>query len=115
MSNIINTKKILVKRDCIVGKKCDICGKEIPPTAFPHRYGEQVYDYYEVTTHHHDWGNDSVDSYEHFDACSPDCAYKLWEKYIRDSAGARNTMCIEVEHINCWWLEKIEVSEDATD
>lgn len=92
MSDTIETKKILVMRDCVVGKKCDICGKEIPPTVIPHRYGEPVYDYYEVTTHHN-----SVDSYEHFDACSPDCAHKLWEKYLLE-----NSMCIKVEHINCW-------------
>ena len=107
MSNIINTKKITVIQECVVGKKCDICGKEIPPS------GEQVYDYYEVTTHHNDWGNDSVDSYEHFDACSPDCAYKLWKESIHNSAGARNTMCIKVEHKNYWTLKYKEVSDDA--
>lgn len=104
MSDMIETKKILVTRECIVGKKCDVCGKEIPPTAVPHEYGEPVYDYYEVTTYHNDWGNDSIDSYESRDACSPDCASKLWEEYIHNSAGARNTTCIEVEHINCWTL-----------
>lgn len=108
MSDMIEVKKILVTRDCVVGKKCDVCGKEIPPTAIPHRHGEPVFDYYEVTTHHSDWGNDSCDSYEHYDACSPDCAYKLWEDYIGDSAGTRNSMCIEVVHINCWALEKTE-------
>lgn len=109
MSSIINAKKIVVIRDCIVGKKCDVCGKEISST----KHGGPVYDYYEVTTHHNDWGNDSVDSYEHFDACSPDCAYKLWEEYIHKSAGTRNTWCIDVEHINCWTLEDTEVSEDV--
>ena len=107
MSDMIKAKKILVVRDCVVGKMCDVCGKEIPPTAIPHRCGEPIHDYYEVTTHHNDWGNDSVDSYEHFDACSPGCACKLWERYIRESAGM-NTMCIEVEHINCWTPEKTE-------
>lgn len=100
--DIIETKKMLVMQDCVVGKKCDICGKEIPPTVIPHIYGEPVYDYYEVTTHDYDWGNDSVKSYEHFDVCSPDCAHKMWEEYIRDSAGKMNTMCISVEHKNCW-------------
>jgi len=113
MSNIINTKKIVAIQHCIVGKKCDVCGKEIPPTTIPHMSGEPVYDYYEVTTHHNDWGNDSVDSYEYFDVCSPDCAYKLWGKYIHDSAEKRNTMCIKVEHVNYWTLKDTEVSEDG--
>ena len=112
MSNMMEAKKIIVMRECIVGKKCDVCGKEILPTVIPHKYGEPVYDYYEITTHHNDWGNDSGDSYEHFDACSPDCAYKMWEEYIHDSAGTRKTKCIEVEHINCWTLEDTEASED---
>lgn len=113
MSSMIEAKKILVIRECVVGKKCDICGKEIPPRVTPYRFGEPVYDYYEVTTHHNDWGNDSVDSYKHFDACSPDCAYKLWEEYIRDSSAARNTMCIKVEHINCWTRKDMEVAGDG--
>jgi len=113
MSDVIEAKKIVVMRECIVGKKCDVCGKEILPTTNPHKCGEPIYDYYEVTTHHNDWGNDSVDSYEHFDACSPDCAYKLWEEYIHDSAGPWNTKCIEVEHVNCWTLKDTEVSGDA--
>ncbi len=79
MSDKIETKNIVVMRNCIVSKKCDVCGKEIPPTTIPHKYGEPIYDYYEVVTHHNDWGNDSVDSYEHFDACSPECACKLWK------------------------------------
>lgn len=105
MSNMIEIKNILETQERIVGKKCDICGKEIPPTVIPHIYGEPVYDYYEITTHHNDWGNDSVESYEYFDACSPECANKLCEKYICDSAGKMNTKCIEVKHVNCWSLE----------
>jgi len=113
MSNMIEIKNILVTRECIVGKKCDICGKEIPPTVIPHRYGEPIHDYYEVTTHHDDWGNDSVESYERFEACSPECANKLWEKYIRDSAGKTNTMYIEIEHINCWVPDYKEEHDDG--
>lgn len=113
MSDIIKTKKTIVIRDCVIGKKCDICGKEIPPTAIPHRYGEPVYDYYSVTTHHYDWGNDSVDSYDYFDACSPDCVNKLWEEYIRDSSRKQNTMCIDVQHKVCWHREDTEVDENA--
>lgn len=108
MSDMIEAKKVLVTHDCVVGKMCDVCEKEIPPTVVPHTYGEPVYDYYEVVTHHNDWGNDSIDSYKHFDVCSQDCAYKLWEEYIHNSAGTRNTMCIEFWHVNCWTPEETE-------
>lgn len=115
MSSIINTKKILIARDCIVGKKCDICGKEILPTDVLHKYGEPVYDYYEVTTYHNhnNRKNDSVDSYKYFNVCSPDCVNKLWEEYIRDSMGSINTKYIKVEHVNCWTRKDTEVSDDA--
>lgn len=111
MSDIITTKKIVVMRECVVGKKCDVCGKEILPTATPYKYGEPFYDYYEITRHHSDW-EDSSDSYEYFDACSSDCAYKLWDEYIHNSRGVRNTRCIEVKHVNGWTLEDTEVSDD---
>ena len=104
MSDMLEIKAIVTTRECVVGKKCDVCGKEI----LPHKRGGPMYDYYEVTTHHNDWGNDSIDSYENYDACSPDCAYKLWEKYIHDSAGTSKSLCIEVTHINCWTLEDDE-------
>ena len=112
MSDTIKAKKILVTRDCVVGKKCDVCGKEIPPTRIPHKYGEPVYDYYKVTRHHNDWGNDSVDSYEHYDACSPECASAYMREYLEDSAGGRNSMIIEIEHESCWTLRDTEVSGD---
>jgi len=109
--NLIETKKILTIRECVVGKKCDICGKEIPPTVKSFGYGKPLYDYYEVTTSHGDWGNDSVESYEHFDACSPNCADKLWKEYIRDSSGTANTKCISIEHINGWKREDTQEGE----
>ena len=46
------TEKVLVKET----RYCDICKKEI----------ENNKSYWRLTTHHNDWGNDSIDSYEYF-------------------------------------------------
>lgn len=79
---------------------CDICGKEITE------------DFWEVQTHHYDWGNDSVDSYEDIDVCSPACLQKTFDKYINESSESRyNTKAIEVNH--CRWANvKGDISYD---
>lgn len=49
--------------------------------------------YFEVTTGHHDWGNDSCDSIEHKDIC-PDCIGKVSLDYLTSASG---TQYIEIE------------------
>lgn len=52
-----------VNQEVIVGCRCDQCGKE-----------SATYDNWVVSSHgHSEWGNDSIDSYETFDLCSPQC------------------------------------------
>lgn len=56
-----------VMRHVKVGTKCDVCGsesKDSMPT---------------VTWYHSDWGNDSVESYEHRDVCTAACYRKAIE------------------------------------
>lgn len=78
------TERVLVKRELI----CDICKQKIL-----HGVG-----YWEVTTHHNDWGNDSCESYEHFDVCSVECLKSKFDEYCDDSSSDYNTWQIEVEH-----------------
>ena len=79
------TEKVLVKET----RYCDICKKEI----------ESNKSYWKLTTHHNDWGNDSIDSYEYFDVCSKECMRNKFEEYLEDSGDERysNTMCFDVE------------------
>lgn len=57
--------------------------------------------YWELTTHHHDWGNDSCESYEYFDICSEVCLREKFDEYMRESGKNNgNTMCFEVERAN---------------
>lgn len=50
--------------------RCDVCSKKI--TEY----------YYDVTTGHHDWGNDSIDSIEHNEICL-DCIYNFTTDYLK--------------------------------
>ena len=78
------TEQVLVRSAII----CDVCKKEIQSDA----------GYWEVTTHHNDWGNDSIDSYEAFDICSVECLKSKFDEYCDNSNSQYNTWQIEVEH-----------------
>ena len=73
------TEKVLVKET----RYCDVCGKEI----------ENKKSYWQITTHE-DWGNDSIDSYEYFDACSENCMRNKFEEYLKNSDDGS---CFDVE------------------
>ena len=80
---IEETKEVTqtVLKAVITGRKCDICGSEIKPIKFP----ANQYNYFVIHTCHSDWGNDSVDSHEYYDACSPECAIEFTDKYLRNA------------------------------
>ena len=68
---------------------CDVCDSVID-----HEHES----YWEVTTGHHDWGNDSCESIQYFDICSATCLRKKFDEYIKASeANDDNTMYFEVE------------------
>lgn len=60
----------------VVGIRCDRCGDNIKESEV----------YYNVVTHHNDWGNDSIDSYENFDLCN-DCYLPFTENYFKKATG----------------------------
>lgn len=66
-------EKEIVKIDRVLTKVvCDTCKKEIEANKF----------YYQVTTGHNDWGNDSLESIENKDICSDECLTEEFKKYI---------------------------------
>lgn len=99
----------VVCKEVVVKKTCDVCLKEIPPTSnvFPRKN----IPYFNITTHHSDWGNDSIDSYENYHACCPECAMKFVSEYLERCFDGNNTEAIEIEHVNGWFLPKEEVSD----
>ena len=80
------------------GRICDCCKNKIIPKG--EDWNGKIYDFFLITTHHIDWGNDSVDSWDYYDACSVECALKMTEKYLQSRTGFRNTGEIEIEHVN---------------
>lgn len=92
---VIRSKKFKV-----AGVKCDICGKIIPiPTGDKKmRWWEPEFRYFEVTTGHRDWGNDSIESIEHRDICS-DCIGDFVTDYLLQGEHQRSAYIdIETEH-----------------
>ena len=75
------TVEVTEKQRVVISLVCDVCGKEIPANKFT--AGKRNYctrKYMEVTTGHHDWGNDSIDSIEVHHICSTECM----DKYMRN-------------------------------
>ena len=70
MSKKYINKKVEVNKRVLDGVICDTCNKEIKEGL-----------YFEVTTGHHRWGNDSVESIEEFDYCSKDCLDVAYDEY----------------------------------
>ena len=78
------TERVCVKETM----HCDVCNGIIDNNA----------EYWELTTGHYDWGNDSVDSIENFDVCSEDCLRKKFDEYVKESGkNGWNTMYFRVE------------------
>ena len=57
-------------------------------------------DYWQVTTGHNDWGNDSVDSISTYEICSEDCLKTLMIKYIEGCTkrSRRNSWYMDINH-----------------
>lgn len=61
-------KETITKESVVTEIICDKCKKTIAKDR------KAVWDtHFQVTTSHHRWGNDSIDSIEHYDFCSLEC------------------------------------------
>lgn len=94
---IVNKEK--TKETCT----CDICGRQIYKRSLVD--SEEVPNnhfsvpFYDVTSGHADWGNDSGDSVEDYDICSPECLSILLDAYKNVSSKSdRNSWWIEIKH-----------------
>ena len=87
-----------------ISGKCDVCGKELLPVdkskLEPYYRDQNFYDYFYITTHHHDWGNDSCESYEYHDCCCLECALSFIKEYWHDCTRSKPfpTLELEMEH-----------------
>lgn len=80
------TERVCVKETT----HCDVCDGVIQDTKDA---------YWELTTGHNDWGNDSIDSIEHFDICSEACLREKFDEYVRESGSGYNSMYFEVKRV----------------
>lgn len=106
MSDIYKRMRQVVEEDVVVAKKCDVCQKEIEPTPLPPVGYKENIPFFEITTGHHDWGNDSIDSVEIKHACSPECLMEFVGKYINVNFKGIHTDYINIEHKNAWYRSK---------
>lgn len=96
---IMDRREVVRKevQEVLIGRRCDVCGGEIVPDKRQMGHG---YNFFKIVTHHSDWGNDSVDSFEEIDACCPECVMKFTAGYIQDAYDDPvNTKEIEIEHV----------------
>ena len=84
----------------VTGVECDICNNVIPVK--DRRWDDKSDQYFEVTTGHHDWGNDSCESIETVDVCR-ECILKFIEDYLNDCS---DTAYLEL-HTKTVWGRKI--------
>ena len=84
MANIIEKEIVTIEREIIKGVVCDVCKRKI------------VGQYWRLSTHHYDWGNDSCESYEDFDLCNPECISVMLNKYY-ERCKRSDTQVFELE------------------
>jgi len=88
---------------------CDICKRLIyKQNMDSKRINIKPVHWYEVTTGHYDWGNDSCDSIEHYDVC-PKCLNKVFHEYFNRSSKGSNTEYINIEHNYTSYYDDITV------
>lgn len=76
MSDIKETKAVY--QEVTVAWECDVCHVQ---TSDKEQYKQEWHHFCEI---HQGWGNDSIDSYVYYDACSVDCFIKQLQAIIPD-------------------------------
>ena len=66
---ITKQESVTELKEVTVGHKCDICKKQHDGESYPDSW-------YYFSHQHNGWGDDSIESYECFLVCSPECYFK---------------------------------------
>ena len=66
-----------------IGRKCDVCEKVSDEKYTPD-------DWHSFSHNHNEWGNDSVDSYEYHEVCSPECYVIKLKECVEELADYEN-------------------------
>lgn len=73
MSRVYGLK--MVEKHTVTEVRCDGCGKVVR---------DEQDDWVDFSSYHSDWGNDSIDSHDQWDACSAACYLKIVRKVLDD-------------------------------
>ena len=92
---ITERKETVVVKEVDKSIVCDGCGVKLHDFSVKDFGGKQT-SYYSVSTHHHDWGNDSRDSFEDFDYCE-ECLPEAFEEYYK--MRNKGSESFDVEHL----------------
>lgn len=78
------TKKVVKEVDEVISEEfvCDVCGKKGKYKI--DGFGRECTPYFDITTGHRDWGNDSCDSVTYTEACCTECLLKLFTNWLND-------------------------------
>jgi hypothetical protein len=66
-----------------IARKCDVCGIE-------HKGKYTPDEWHEFSHSHNEWGNDSIDSVENHEVCSPKCYWEKFKDCVHDLKGRNN-------------------------
>lgn len=89
----------------MTGVECDVCKKILSVN----KRGDDRY--FTVTTGHHDWGNDSIESRKTIDIC-PECLNKYVSDYFEEYEGS-HTAYLEIETEVLWAEKETKVLDTA--
>lgn len=69
-------KEVEIKSEKLSIIKCDCCKTKLDCEEYPEGW-------HKISTYHEEWGNDSVDSWEYYDVCSPECYEKQFIECVK--------------------------------
>jgi len=93
--HINELKETVVTKEVLKQVKCDGCKKLLHVVKVGDRSYFDRIRYYHVATHHNDWGNDSVDSWEYADYCF-DCLEKALTEYYTNEEPDSGTAAFDI-------------------
>jgi hypothetical protein len=97
-------RTVSIEREEIVEVRCDHCDKLIyrklseVEEALSRPQVRKTILHYEVATYHHDWGENSSDSFEYLDICSMNCLSEHMKEYFDGARGTEEYNIKRVEH-----------------
>jgi hypothetical protein len=93
-------KKEVVKiEEVYIGFQCDYCKKKFNRD----ENDDDDDDYYSFNSHHSYWGDDSIESYDHYEVCSGKCFIGKVKEILKNE----NCRTLKIDDKERWFLEDL--------